>query len=106
MDNQLLCTLQSGYRKHCSTTTVLIKIENDIRCALDRKLVTVLVLLNFSKAFDSISHNLLCTKLKNLFSLGNSAIKLIYLYLSGRSQYVEFDNAESDLSAVTSGVYK
>lgn len=33
----LLCPLQSGYRKTCSTVTALIKIENDIKEALDKK---------------------------------------------------------------------
>lgn len=102
--HDLLCHFQSGYRKNCSTTTALIKIDSDIRKALDKKMLTVLVLLDFSKAFDSINHQLLCRKLKRCFMLHESAVGLILSYLSNRSQYVDFNGLRSDVVGVESGV--
>lgn len=101
---KLLCPFQSGYRKACSTITALIKIENDIREALDNKLVTVMVLLDFSKAFDSIDHRLLCNKLKQNFKLDHCSVNLIRSYLTARMQYVDFENQQSDNISVPSGV--
>lgn len=104
IDNNLLNTFQSGYRRSCSTVTALIKIDSDIREAIDKKLVTVMVLLDFSKAFDSIDHRLLCHKLKHNFHLDHYSVDLIQSYLSNRMQYVDFNNQLSDKIPVASGV--
>lgn len=100
----LLCPLQSGYRKTCSTVTALIKIDNDIRESLDKKMITIMALLDFSKAFDTIDHRLLCAKLKQYFHLHHLSVKLIESYLEQRLQYVEFNNRKSDLISIFSGV--
>ena len=63
----LLSEFQSGFRSSHSTQTALLKITNDIRFNIDRKLATLLVLLDFSKAFDTVDHGLLCRKLKYFF---------------------------------------
>lgn len=102
--NALLSPLQSGYRKNCSTTTALIKIENDIKSALDKRNLSILVLLDFSKAFDSINHKLLFQKLSSLFHLDSTSVNLLSSYLTGRSQFVEFNNSKSELLAVENGV--
>jgi hypothetical protein len=47
-----------------STATALINVFDDILRALDKGMMTLLILLDFSKAFDTISHNLLIAKLK------------------------------------------
>lgn len=103
-NHNLLCSLQSGYRKNCSTITALIKIEDDIRSSLDKRMVTVMALLDFSKAFDSIDHWKLCNKLVNLFNFDRASVNLIKAYLSGRSQYVDFNNTVSENVQVLSGV--
>ena len=51
--------MQSVYRKFHSTGTVLIKIFNDISCALDEAKNAVLILLDLSCAFDTVDHNIL-----------------------------------------------
>ena len=60
----LMSPLQSGFRPAHSTTTAMLKIAHDINRALDKKLMTILLLLDFSAAFDSVNHKLLCGKLR------------------------------------------
>ena len=60
--------------------------------------------LDFSKAFDSICHVSLCHKLKTKFNFSNSAIKFIFSYLSGRQQYVNFDDSYSSKTNTRFGV--
>ena len=100
----LLNPFQSGFRKHCGTTTALIKIEDDLKLSMDTNMFSILVLLDFSKAFDSIDHKLLITKLDKLFGFDSSAVKLIKSYLCDRSQYVEFDKIKSETVMLSCGV--
>ena len=55
LDHILYPLLQSAYRKSHSTETALIKVQNDILMNMDRQQVTLLVLLDLSAAFDTIT---------------------------------------------------
>lgn len=95
---------QSGFRSRHSTETALIKVHDDIARAMDKKLVTVLLLLDFSKAFDRVSHGRLINKLITQFNFSTSAAKLIQNYLSGRSQAVFVKDGLSTFHPILSGV--
>jgi Reverse transcriptase (RNA-dependent DNA polymerase) len=56
----LLNRLQSGFRSGHSTITALLNVTDDFNKAFERRLVTVLLLLDFPKAFDSVIHHLQC----------------------------------------------
>ena len=92
--NKLLSTHQNGNKRYHSTETLGLQITDDILNAMDRKEITAMILLDLSKAYDSISHPLLVAKLK---SIGVSGITLDWFisYLSDREQQVRI---ESDLS--------
>lgn len=100
----LICPLQSGFRKSHSTITALIKVNDDIRNAMDQRLLTLLVLLDQSKAFDCVNHNLLLTKLR-FFNFSTSAIVWFASYLSNRYQRVLVDSQNfSDWGLIRNGV--
>jgi hypothetical protein len=65
MDRGLLSDYQSDFRTHHT---------NDLLIATDERLVSLLVLLNFSKAFNSDNHHLLCCELSSQFGLTTSAV--------------------------------
>ena len=55
--------MQSGFRKEHSTTTILLEIRDNIKRAMNKREVTLEILIDFSKAFDTIDHNILLEKL-------------------------------------------
>ena len=61
--NGLFEPLQSAYREGHSTETALTKMQNDFLVAIDKGLVSLLVLLNLSAAFDTVNHNILLQRM-------------------------------------------
>ena len=80
-DHNRLTHHQNGNKKLHSTETLSIYITDNILEAMDNKKITVLILLDLSKAFDSINHQRL---LKKLTSVGASpaTVKWFESYLS------------------------
>ena len=64
--NKKLAKTQSGNCKLHSTETALLCVTDDLLRAMDYKKVSVIVLLDMSKAFDSVHHDILLQKLHEL----------------------------------------
>ena len=79
---------QSGFRKGHSTTTMLLKFRDDIRKALNNHEINLSILIDFSKAFDTINHEIMLKKLIGM-NFGNNFIKIIMSYLTNRHQFVQ-----------------
>ena len=63
IEEESLCTtMQSGFRKGHSTATILLKIRDDIKRAMNKSEATLAILIDFSKVFDTIDHNFLLEK--------------------------------------------
>lgn len=101
--NNVLPVNQSGFRKGHSTNTALINMSDNIIRALDKGQATVLVLLDFTKAFDTIDHSLLVAKC-NYFGLNPVSCKFIESYLNNRTQRVVINNEVSCDLHIASGV--
>lgn len=94
---------QSGFRKGYSCGTALLKITDDIIKAIDKNKLTILVLLDFSKAFDTINHALLLSIFRFLgFSEGTQAF--FRNYLDNRYQTVTCGNKISRALKIRKGV--
>lgn len=102
--NNFLSSFQSGYRPKHSTKTAMLKILDDIGILVDNGKPVALVLLDFSKAFDTVSHKMLCQKLVQKFGFSCDAANLIKSYLCDRFQAVYNDNILSSFLLVPSGV--
>jgi Reverse transcriptase (RNA-dependent DNA polymerase) len=71
---------------------------------IDNRKISVLTLLDFSKAFDLVNHNLLLDKLYRQFQFTNSAVKLVRSYLCDRSQIVLANGSCSQEAFTFTGV--
>ena len=85
--NNILDPRQSAYRSGFNTQSALLRICNDVRAGIDGGLITIMVLFDFSKAFDTVPHLYLLIKLKKL-GFSDSVVTWFYSYLTCRSQAV------------------
>lgn len=105
MSHHELCEpFQSGFRPHHSTETALIKIMNDLFTAADNGLISLLILLDLSAAFDTVSHAILLNRLHEYLGLTDSALSWFQSYLSGRKQYITIKDSNSTPAPVNHGV--
>ena len=102
-NNHLYKDTMTGFRKGFNTNNALIKFRDDILKSMKSGEVTLAVLIDFSKAFDTISHEVFTTK---LYSLGfsNQFITWVFNYLSYRQQFVQIDDKKSRTSKSFFGV--
>ena len=82
------------WEKH-STELALICLIEKIISAIERNEFTVAVFLDLSKAFDMVDHQILLKKLEH-YGIRGVPLKWLSSYLSGRQQYVNFQNTDSD----------
>ena len=93
----------AGFRKSHSTTTLLLKIRDDILKAMSRGEVTLAVFADYSKSFDTVEYKTIITKL-HLLGFSKASLCLITSYLTKRFQYVQVNGKSSSRKLVNFGV--
>ena len=92
--DKLLSPYLCGYRKGYSVHHALITLVEKWRISLDNNRFGGAILVDLSKAFDTINHNLLIAKLQ-AYGFSVKALKLIKSYLSNRWQRTKVNNSFS-----------
>ena len=95
--------LQHGFVKGRSTITQLLDTVHRIKNAIDQGVHTDVAFLDFSKAFDSVSHPHLISKLDQI-GIKGPLLQWFTSYLNNRVQRVVIDGKNSEWLPVTSGV--
>ena len=95
---------QHGFLPAKSCETQMINFTESLTCSLNNNVQTDVVYFDFSKAFDSVNHDILLKKLKNEFGLNGRLLKFLADYLHGREQCVIIGGQKSERRIVTSGV--
>ena len=101
--NNLLYSLQSGFRKSHSCETALLKIWDLWMKDISKKRLIGALFVDIRKAFESVSHIRLLDKLR-LYGVQNKSLSLFRSYLTDRKQQVKFHHAVSDIIDVHRGV--
>ena len=101
--SNVLIDNQHGFRSNHSCVTQLIAFIEDVSYALDHQKQVDIILLDFSKAFDTVPHQRLLSKLK-YYGITNEAYNWIQTWLTQRTQRIVLDGECSDLAPVLSGV--
>lgn len=94
---------QSGFRRGHSSMTALSKTTDDIFHASDQGKTTALILLDYSRAFDSLNHELLDAILEFIGISPNSR-RLIANFTGGRCQAVFINGIISSFLELNRGV--
>ena len=102
-ETNVLYNKQFGFRKEHSTVHALNTAITQIINSLNNNEVVVGVFLDFSKAFDTVMHNILISKLEH-YGIREGALKLLSNYLTNRKQFVCIDGIYSDMLDVKIGV--
>ena len=101
--HSLINSAQWGFRKGRSTELLLLHMTERWRHALNQGQSIGVIFLDFQKAFDCVSHQLLPSKLQ-ASGICHNALDWILDYLCNRNQYVSINGFNSTTMAIPSGV--
>ena len=101
--NGILDNRQHGFRKDHSTLSAVFDVTQHMYNNMDKRHVTYCAFIDYSKAFDTLDHNILIKKLVNI-GLSSPVIEWCRSYLCGRKQCVKNGNFVSDELGVNYGV--
>ena len=101
--NQILRPEQHGFHRYHSCETQLFELVDDLSEALERRVQTEILVLDFSKAFDKVSHNLLIHKLRH-YDIRSHVNAWIENFFSDRKQAVVVEGTWSAFTPLKSGV--
>ena len=102
-ENNVIYNKQFGFRKKHSTVHALNTAVTQIIKSLNKNDIVLGIFLDFSKAFDTVKHDILLKKLEH-YGIRDKSLDLLHNYLSNRKQYVCVDNIRSEPLPITSGV--
>ncbi len=101
--HNILFESQYGFRKGHSTIHGVAEFVQHTVKSMDNKYSTISVLLDLSKAFDTINHDILIHKL-NYYGIRGVSLNWFRSYLSNRSQFVSCNGQTSVVEHITCGV--
>ena len=101
--HKLISKQQHGFLSKRSTVTNILSCLNDWTCTLTNRESVAVAYIDFQKAFDSVCHSKLFSKLSSLGIAGN-LLKWLRDFLSNRWQCTRVGNSLSRFAAIISGV--
>ena len=95
----LLYDNQYGFLRGHSTLHNITKLTSKISQDLNEKKFVIGIFLDLKKAFDTVSHDILLSKLKKL-GISGTPLKWFTSYLSNRTQFTEIRGCKSNELAI------
>ena len=100
----LLSEHQFGFRKNHSTNYAITNIYNKLITNVDNNLYSCCLFLDFTKAFDTVDHQILLFKMNKYFGIRGIPNNLFASYLNNRRQYTKICHTKSKEQNITCGV--
>ena len=101
--NNLLFNSQYGFRENHLTELAALEFVDRIKLEMDRKKISFPIFLDISKAFDTLNHDILLTKLR-YYGIEGVALNWFQSYLTKRTQYVQYNDTSSSKREIETGV--
>ena len=101
--HNILYPLQFSFQENNSIDHALIRMTEEIRSSLDNRRYGCGIFVDLQKAFDTVTHSILLTKLEH-YSIGGNLLIWFKSFLSERRQFVSINGSSSILMRVTYGV--
>lgn len=102
-NNNLFFNSQYGFRSQHSTELAALELIDKIVTKMDQNEIPLNIYLDLSKAFDTLDHKILLSKL-SYYGISGNSLNLIKDYLNNRKQTVEFGEIKSNYCNITTGV--
>ena len=101
--NNIIYDLQFGFRQNFSTSHALMNLTENVRQALDKGYIGCGIFVDLQKAFDTLDHEVLLSKL-DYYGIRVKSNNWFKSYLSNRKQFVSINGYDSGLAEVNYGV--
>ena len=89
-ENNIIYDLQFGFRQKFSASHALINLTENIRQALDEGYIGCGIFVDLQKAFDTVDHEILSSKL-DYYGIRGISNNWFKYYLSNRKQFVSIE---------------
>ena len=93
-DGRVIDQFQAGFQAGNSTETALIRMLDDVRHGSDNRKFTILCLIDFSRAFDSLNHELIACILRSV-NLSKNLVCWFSSLLNNRKQMIKTIDGKS-----------
>ena len=100
--NNILSNNQYGFRRGLSTNAAVFEVLKTLHQNWDDKLYSGCIFIDFSRAFDTINHQILMEKLK-LYGFDDTPLNFMQTYMHSRKQMTIVNGISSPLEPVTHG---
>ena len=101
--NNLISCNQSGFRSLHSTATALLEATDNWAFNIDKGNVNAVIFLDLKKAFDTVDHSILLSKLK-AYGVGSNSFNWFKSYLDNRMQKCFVNGSLSDSQPLICGI--
>ena len=101
--NNAFSNHQFGFREGFSTEYAILDIYEKLLCNLDKGLSSCAIFLDLAKAFDSVDHGVLLSKLPK-YGIRGKSFEFFKSYLTSRTQFVKLGGVSSSLLPIDFGV--